>query len=219
MFVPLGGSNWLYYFLRKLNLRASIIFITFILKELAGSSFKRRTQQSKCLSANWRAFWRKSILLRNSRFSYKLARTQKVLCPAVTLCWQLRSFGSLAGLDVLCVGLAVWVWIYPLCSVDGVFYWLDSLPFRYRHWMKFPFIIWNLTVLWSSAAWFRICLTLSFIWGFMKRLTETRKHGYGLLFSWNFLFLINDVDFALALFMVLSIQIYWCNTVVLCFGS
>lgn len=72
---------------------------------------------------------------------------------------------------------------------------LTCCPLRYHHWMKFPFIIWNLTVLWSFVAWFRICLTLSFTWESMKPLTETQKHVYVLLFSWNFLLIISDINF------------------------
>lgn len=77
---PLGGSNWPWK--KWVVVRDSIIFcfITFILKELTCTSFKRRAQQSKCLSANWKVLWRKSILLRYSQMSsYKLARTQEVL--------------------------------------------------------------------------------------------------------------------------------------------
>lgn len=64
---------------------------------------------------------------------------------------------------------------------------------RCHHWMKFPFIIWNLTALSSFVAWFRICLTLSFTWAFMRRLTRTQKHGYVLLSSWDFLFIICNI--------------------------
>ena len=117
---PLGGSNWPWK--KWVVVRAIIFcFIAFILKELACTSFKRRAQQSKCLSANWKVLWRKSILLHYSQMSsYKLARTQQVLlfsnCVVLTIeiIW-LPWF-------CVCVGIAVWVWIYMSMYMRLMFY-------------------------------------------------------------------------------------------------
>lgn len=116
-----------------------------------------------------------------------------------------------------CACVAVWVWTYSLCMCMSFMFYRQNIfikltacfPCRCHHWMRFPFIIWNLTVLWSFDAWFRICLTLSFTWQFMKRLTETQKHVYVLLFSIDFLFIISGFNFVLVLSMVVLIQVDW----------
>lgn len=48
----------------------------------------------------------------------------------------------------------------------------------------------------------------------MKPLTETQKHVYVLLYSWNLLFTISSINFVLVLFMVILILIDWYNTVI-----
>ena len=138
-------------------------------------------------------------------------------------CWPLKSFGSLIGLDFV-LGVGRWgmavcldIHVYVLVSAEQRLFWLVCFPLRYHHWMKFLFIIWNLTVLWSFVAWFRTCLTLNFTWEFMKLLTETQKHVYVLLFSWNWVFTISRISFDLVLSVAVLILISW--YIVLIIGS
>lgn len=154
----------------------------------------RIAQQSKCLSAKWKMFWRKSILWdynQTSSYELNLQESRKEdFCSAVVLLtveiiWLLiRAWFCIGG----GVGEGIWqfVWIYMcMClSLQNRNY-FDLFVCRYHHWMKFLFLIWNLTVLWSLVAWFRICLTLNFTtWEFMSTITWNTKTPICIAFSW-----------------------------------